>query len=124
MKSMLVAGGLFHLAFALFHLAFWRLFRWREELGRLGFINRNVMQILNICLTFVFLAVAWISFMHAEALLNTALGKTLLAAVALFWLLRAALQVIYFGLRDIVSLAFFAAFVLGTALYAVPVLAS
>ncbi|HEX7047134.1 MAG TPA: hypothetical protein VF275_06155 [Gammaproteobacteria bacterium] len=89
MTAVIYAGGVFHLAFAVFHLGFWKLFKWDEQLPRLGVINRNVMQILNLCLTFVFFAFAWISFVHAEALLGTALGDALLGVIALFWILRA-----------------------------------
>lgn len=123
MKTLLVAGGVFHLAFAIFHLAFWRLFRWSSELPRLGFINRNIMQILNLCLTFVFFAFSWISFAHADELLRPGLGRTLVCVIALFWLLRAIEQVIFFGLRNAASVAFFLAFIGGAALYAIPLLA-
>lgn len=123
MKALLYAGGVFHLAFAAFHLGFWRLFRWNDELRRLGFINRNVMQILNLCLTFVFLAWAWLSFAHVDALLEPGLGHALLGVIALFWLLRAIEQAVFFRLGNAASLAFFLAFVGGAALYAVPLLA-
>jgi hypothetical protein len=52
------AGGCFHLAFAIFHCGFWKLFGWTRELPKLNRINRGVMQILNLCLTFVFLILA------------------------------------------------------------------
>lgn len=120
MKTLLYAGAAFHLAFAIFHLWFWKLFRWRDELARLGFINRQIVQILNLCLTFVFFAVAWLSFAYADELLAPGLGRALLGAIALFWFARAALQVIFFGLREPVSAALFAAFLGGSALYAIP----
>lgn len=124
MKILIYFGGIYHLAFALFHLGFWKLFDWKHELQRQTFINRNVIQILNLCLTFVFFAFAWISFTHADALLNADLGRTLLAIIALFWALRAIEQIVFFGVRNAVSLAFLFAFVAGTALYATPLLLS
>lgn len=120
MKVLLYVGAAYHLAFALFHLGFWKLFRWQDELPKLGFINRNIMQILNLCLTFIFLAIAWISFVHADALSATALGRTLLIVIALFWLLRAFLQAFYFGIKDMRSFAFLLVFVAGATLYLVP----
>ena len=33
--TLLVAGGIFNLCFAVFHLCFWRLFRWKEDLASL-----------------------------------------------------------------------------------------
>jgi len=65
------AGGVFNLAFAAFHVLFWRLFDWDRDLATLNAINRAVMQILNLCLTFIFLAFAYLSFEHAEELLGT-----------------------------------------------------
>lgn len=120
MKTLLFIGGVFHITFALFHLGFWKLFNWKEQLGRLDFINRNVMQILNLCLTFVFFVFAWISFAHPGELLETKLGHTLLAAISLFWILRATEQVVFFGLRHPQSVGLFIAFVFGAGIYAVP----
>jgi len=121
--ALLYAGGVFHLAFAAFHLGFWTLFDWREQLPRLSFINRNVLQILNLCMTFVFLVVAWLSIVHTDALLQPGIGYTLLAAIALFWLLRAIEQAVFFGLRNAASVAFSLVFLAGSALYAVPLFA-
>ncbi len=46
----LYAAAGFNVALALFHLGFWRLFRWREELPKLHPVNRGVMQALNLML--------------------------------------------------------------------------
>jgi len=118
--TMILLGGAFHVALAIFHLLFWRLFDWQRDLAKLRFVNRQVMQILNLCLTFVFAAVAWLSFAHPAELLTTPLGRTLLLLIAAFWLLRAAYQVIFFGLRNAVSATFLIAALAGSALYAVP----
>ena len=74
----IMIGGVYNLGFAIFHLMFWRIFRWKKDLSRLTFINRSVMQILNLCLTFVFLLVAYISFFNTSELIQTNLGKALL----------------------------------------------
>ena len=119
-RTLILVGGLFHVAIAVFHLLFWRLFDWRRDLASLRFVNRQAMQILNLCMTFVFLAVAWLSFAHAEELLTTLLGRTLLLLIAAFWALRAAYQVVFFGLRNATSAALFVAILAGGALYAAP----
>lgn len=49
MKPLLVqAAGLFCLALALLHCAFWRLFRWREQLARVsrGKLGRSLLGAL------------------------------------------------------------------------------
>ncbi len=58
----IIAGGVYNLLLALSHMGFWRLFRWKEELPKMSFINRGVIQLLNIHLTIVFLVGAFIAF--------------------------------------------------------------
>ena len=118
--SALILGGIFNIVFAVFHVLFWRLFDWKHDLASLSNINRQAMQILNICLTFTFLIFAYVSLFHTEELLTTGLGRGLVMAIAIFWFLRALEQVYFFGMRKILSVAFFAVFLLGTALYAYP----
>lgn len=112
------SGGLFHLAFVVFHLTFWKLFRWRTELDKLTSLNRAVVQVLNLSLTFVFIIFSYISLMHASALLQTDLGRALTLAIAVFWYLRAIQQVVFFGLRKTLSVVFFVVVVAGGTLYA------
>lgn len=119
-ETLIVSGGLYNLALAVFHLLFWKLFNWKQDLASLTPLNRAVVQILNLCLTFVFLVFAYISFFHANELLRSRLGRSLLALVAIFWFLRAIEQVIFFGLRRKASIAFLMLFLIGTGLYFIP----
>ena len=121
-QTLLFAGGVFHLAIAIFHLFFWRIFRWKQDLASLTHINRAVMQILNICLTFIFFVMAYISFFHAAELTSSPLGRTILASIALFWVLRLILQFIYFGARHKISIFFIFVFTVGASLYLIPFL--
>lgn len=114
---MLYIGGLYHLAFFFFHLAFWKLFDWKNDLQSLSEINRAVIQILNLRLMWIFLVFAYVSFFHADDLLTTTLGKTILVGIIFFWLIRAVEQIIFFGLGKKVSIAFFIAFLLGAGFY-------
>jgi hypothetical protein len=116
----LVMGGLFNLAFAVFHILFWRIFDWKRDLESLSFNNRQIMQVLNLCLIFAFVLFAWISFFHRNELLQTALGRSILILIALFWLLRAIEQVLFFGLNRPASVAFLVVFLIGALLYAYP----
>ena len=118
--ALLIAGGLYCIGFAVFHLFFWRLFDWRNELTLLGPINRHVMPIMNWCLIVLFLLFAYCSLFHTQELLGTELGKSLLVGISFLWLFRAALQVVYFGLKNKVSLCLFVLFLLGFCLYSAP----
>jgi hypothetical protein len=121
-EILIVAGGVFAAAFAVFHLLFWKLFRWRTDLAKLTSVNRAIVQILNLCLTFLFVVFAYLSFVHTAELLETDLGRSVLFLVAVMWYLRAVEQVVFFGLRKPISILFFALFVVGGSLYAIPLL--
>ena len=117
---LIICGGIYCLIFTLFHLTFWKLFNWKQDLLSLSFINRCVMQILNLCLSFIFAGAAYLSLVHGEDLLATDLGHTLLKLIAIFCFFRAWLQVYFFGVRNIISAAFFIVFVAGGFLYLIP----
>jgi hypothetical protein len=116
----LVMGGLFNLAFAVFHMLFWRIFDWKRDLRSLTFNNRQIMQVLNLCLIFAFVIFAWISFFHGDELLRTALWRSMLILISLFWFLRAIEQALFFRLKQPASVAFLILFLTGTLLYAYP----
>ncbi|MBI2333387.1 MAG: hypothetical protein HYU84_14725 [Chloroflexi bacterium] len=119
-QILLFAGGVFHLAIAVFHLFFWRIFHWKEDLASLTRINRAIVQILNLCLTFIFFVMAYVSFVHTAELISTSLGRTILASIALFWILRLILQFVFFGARHRVSILFIVIFIIGASLYLFP----
>ena len=122
-ETVIIIGGIYNLSFALFHLMFWRLFRWKEDLASLTRINRAIMQVINLCLTFVFLAFAYISLFHTTELLSTSLGNTLLVLIFIFWILRAIEQIVFFSLRKKISVTLLVVFVFGALIYLLPVLA-
>ena len=120
METIIKAGGLFNIGLALFHLSFWRLFDWHNELKNISTLNSAVMQVLNISLTLVFVIFAYISLAHNQALLGTPLGHSLLVLMALFWLARSIQQIVFFGLGHPLSWLFLLVFITGFALYAIP----
>lgn len=122
-RSVLLFGGIFHLAFAVFHLFFWKIFNWQKDLCALSFVNRRIMHLLNFSLVFYFLTIAHISFFHRIEIMETSLGVTFLLAVSLFWFLRMLAQVILFGVKNKKSFLFILLFFTGSALYLFPVVA-
>ncbi len=116
----LYLAGALNLALLVLHAFFWRLFRWRGELAKLSSLNRGVMQIMNLCLMALFAIAAYLSFVHAPAMLSSPLGHALLAGFALFWLLRAAEHVWFFGLKAPMAVFFTAFFAVLAGLYAAP----
>lgn len=118
----LIIGGFFHFGFAVFHLFFWKLFNWKKDLASLTHINRAVMQILNLCLTFVFFVAAYISIFHSHELVTTNLGNVILVSISAFWLLRLIEQIIFFGLKKRLSIILTVLFFAGFVIYLLPLL--
>lgn len=98
METLIKAGGLYNLILVVFHLLFWQLFNWKDDLRSLSFNNRAIMQVVNLSLTLVFVLFAYVSLAQVDALLTTPLGKSLLVFMALFWLARCVMQVVFFRL--------------------------
>lgn len=121
-EALLVAGGIYHIVLIVFHLMFRRLFRWHKTLASLNRIDRATMQVLNISITFIFAIFAYVSLAHTHELLQTGLGRSLLGLIAALWFFRALLQVYFYKLSHPASAGLFLFFLLGTALYGIPLL--
>jgi len=121
-ETSLFAGGLFNLGFAVFHLFFWKLFDWKKDLASLTPVNRSVMQILNLCLTFMIALMAYVSLFLPREMLTTNLGWNLLVAFALFWFLRMLEQAFVFEVKGRLSVVFTLIFLLGGVLYLIPII--
>lgn len=124
METLIKAGGFYHIGLVVFHLMFWRIFNWDTELESLSFINKAIMQVINISLTIVFVIFAFISLAYTEELLTTSLGRALVILIALFWLARSIQQIVFFKLAHRASRAFLLIFLTGSLLYAIPALYS
>lgn len=88
----LYAAAGYNVALALFHVGFWRMFRWQDELPKLHPVNRGVMQVLNLMLMFVLVLLSALLVLNAAEIPASRLGRSLLAGMVLLWIVRAALQ--------------------------------
>jgi hypothetical protein len=120
METLIRIGGIYNIGLILFHLSFWRIFNWNEELDRVSFLNRAVMQVLNISLMFAFAIFAYISLVYTSELMNSPLGNSLLVLMALFWLARSVQQLVFYKLKHWLSWLFLLLFMTGCLLYAIP----
>lgn len=114
--------GLHSLAFAVFHMAFWKLFRWRESLKTATVADRAILQILNLRLIYVLLGVATLCFVFTDELHASALGRALLAGMSLFWIGRTIEQFVFLRIDRPLVHVLTALFVLGAILFAMPLL--
>jgi len=114
--------GFYSLAFALFHIGFWKQFKWNEDLKKMLFVNRGIMQILNIQIIYFFLFVTFVCIVFPAELLNTKLGNVFLLGCSLFWLIRTVQQFIFFFRgKHWLSHVLTVIFIIGTILFALPV---
>jgi hypothetical protein len=120
MESLIKAGGVYNIALVVFHLLFWRIFNWKQDLQSLSFNNKAIIQVVNLCLTLVFVLFAFISLVFSKELLTTPLGTSLLVFMALFWFARSFMQIVFFRLEHWGSIAFLVFFFAGGVLYAIP----
>ena len=121
-EILLLIGGLYNLAFAVFHILFWKIFRWKKSLRRLLPMDRAIMQVLNIRLIYIFFAFAFISFFYPADLISTQLGNVIIFIILFFWLMRAIEQVLFFSLKRKISIIFFFVFLIGCIIYLIPLI--
>ena len=119
-EVLVLTGGVYTLLLIVFHLLFWRIFKWPDSLKPLDRVNRSTMQVLNLSITFIFLIFAYVSLMHVDELLSTALGKSLLALISMLWVFRAIQQLVFYGVRHKASVGLTLYFVVGALLYGIP----
>lgn len=110
----------YNLAFFVFHLFFWKLLDWKNELAKLKPINGGVMQILNLRLIYVFLLMSMTCFFFPDELASTQLGKFLLLGFFLFWFGRLIEQFIFLRMKSKVLTILTAAFIAGVILHLLP----
>lgn len=114
--------AIYNLGFVVFHLMFWKIFRWKEDLSSLTPINRSVMQILNLRLTYMFLVMAFVLFAFQSEIMTTRLGQMLLIAFSVFWFMRSMEQVIFFGIKNKISNGLLVVFLIGGVIHLLPVI--
>ena len=114
--------GLHSLFFAIFHVGFWKLLRWKTELKKVSLPNRAVMQMLNIQLIIVALFMAYLCFFFAKDLYSTNVGRAILGGMAVFWLVRLIGQFIFLRINNKTVHFVTALIVIGIILFLLPIL--
>ena len=121
-KTALIIGGILNLGWALFHLGFPRIFKWETTLATTDKVQSRIMRIMNLCLVFAFFAAAYLSLVHGGLLLAPGLGRIVISLIAVFWIFRLALQLVYFKITHPASALLSVFFILTSLCYAYPFL--
>jgi len=119
-KWMIFLCGLYSIGFAIFHIFFWHLFDWKNDLKKLTIANRAIIQIANLRLIYFFFFVAAIFFYFPDELLETTLGRFFLLGVSLFWLGRTVEQFIFLRVKSVLVHVLTVVFAIGVILFALP----
>jgi hypothetical protein len=114
----LLIGGIINLLITLLHVSLG--LGLDQSLGCLSFDTRATVHILNIHVTYTCLMFAYLSLFHRKDLLSTGVGRGITAAIGLFWVLRAADQVVFYGLAAPGTLFWVVFCLLVSLLYVVP----
>lgn len=119
-ENLIIAGGIYTVGLIIFHLLFWRVFRWPNTLKTLNFVNRATIQVLNLSITFIFVIFAYISFVYPIELVNTDLGQSLTLLISCLWIFRAGQQVVFYRLKHFASIGLTLYFLSGAVFYGLP----
>jgi hypothetical protein len=115
-------AGIHALGFALFHIYFWRLFKWKTELAKLHTPTRAITQMLNIQLIYFAFGTSILCFFYTEMLLYTAFGNILLVFYSGFWFVRLVQQFIFLRYNHWMIHVTTVLFILGCLLFALPLI--
>jgi len=121
-KTIILLGGLYNFGLAIFHLFFWKIFNWGSDLKKLSFANRAIMQILNVQVIVYFVFTGVVCFVFPTELLHTKLGTYFLGGTSLFWFVRTIQQFIFLNVNQYKIHILTLIFLIGTILFALPVL--
>jgi hypothetical protein len=122
MNIIIILCGLYNIGFMLFHISFWKIFNWKTDLKKLSFANKAVMQLLNVQIIYFFIFVAFICFLFPTELLSTKLGNYFLVGNSVFWFVRTIQQFIFLRINNYKVHILTIIFVIGTILFAIPIL--
>lgn len=122
MKSIIYIAGIHSIAFAIFHICFWKIFNWKKTLKKSSKIDAGIIQVLNLKLIYIFLGISLICFVFAEELFTSSLGNAILFGCSLFWMLRIVEQFIFFKENNTFSKILILLFFIGAFLFLFPVL--
>jgi hypothetical protein len=87
--------GVLQIGLALLHAFFPRHFRWKEELGSLSILSRQIMYVHTLFIALIILLMGVLCLTSTDELLSTTLGKRVSLGLGLFWVTRLMVQ--FFG---------------------------
>ncbi len=85
-------AGLLLVVLSMIHLAFPRYFKWKEDFVPVSLINRQMMYIHTFFIGLSVFLMGLLCISSADEMFQTPLGKKISLGLAVFWLVRLAVQ--------------------------------
>ncbi len=120
MNILMLACAVHSIGFAIFHVFFWKIFRWKTDLKTASVSTRAIIQIANLRLIYLFFGVGVLCLLYPTELQSTQLGKAILAGMSLFWIGRLIEQFIFLPYNRPVIHILSILFLAGAGLFALP----
>jgi hypothetical protein len=95
MEPHLKAIGALLVALALTHVSFPKYLNWKEELGSLSILNRQMMYVHSFFVAFGVLLMGVLCLTSANELITTTIGRRVSLGLGIFWTARLIVQ--FFG---------------------------
>jgi hypothetical protein len=95
MEVYLKITGFLLISLAMVHIVFPKYFNWKNELGTLSLINRQMMYIHTFFIALVLLLMGVLCLTSSKEIMTTELGNRLCLGFAIFWAIRLFIQ--FFG---------------------------
>jgi len=119
-RKLIFIGGVLNLLLGIFHVFFWKIFGWPETVACLEQPNLGILYALNAHSTMVIFFFAFISLKYRDELLISGPGRAAAWFIALFYLLRAVDEFIFFPMEGASTVIFAVVIALIGLVYAVP----
>ncbi len=120
--QLLFICGIYNLLLTVFHISFWKVFKWNETLDKGSKANKYVIQIMNIQLIYLFLFMSIVYLFLPNELLNSILGYWIMFGYAGFWILRFIQQFIFLKIKGKFVIGLTLLFFIGSVVHLLPIL--
>ena len=120
--TLLYICGFYNLVLTVFHILFWKVFKWNETLTKGTKGNAIIMQIMNVQLIYLFLFMAIIYFVFPNELLNSKIGNAILLGYVGFWIIRFIQQFIFLKIKGSFVIKLTVLFLVGAIIHTLPII--
>jgi len=105
-----------------FHLFFWKIFKWKKTLAKGTKANAIATQIMNIQLIYLFAFMAILYLFFSKELLHSKIGSLIMIGYAGFWIIRFIQQFIFLKIKGSFIIKLTILFFIGAIIHTLPII--